>query len=277
MIVKCYPYFYLIQCISSTFLAINPCETNSTLCEFMDLCLLDHSTPAYYRCSCPPFMQLNGDRRTCSDLDECSSNIHGCNEYETCVNIGVTSENYKTATAGYTCECKQGFYYEPTLQKCVDIDECRTECLWGAHCTNYPGGYNCSCKNGYVGDRNTCTDVNECLTEPCGGLGNCTNLPGSYRCRCKAGYTFGSGTCVDIDECAIQQIVEYCSSFGAVCANTKGGYFCACNYSNLESSSKICTGILCLYICTILKSRLNMLSCNLLKFYDFTPEIAFQI
>jgi hypothetical protein len=42
----------------------------------------------------------------------------------------------------------------------------------------------CECKDGYEGDPEAgCTDVDECLGNPCGPLEKCTNLPGTYLCN----------------------------------------------------------------------------------------------
>lgn len=37
-----------------------------------------------------------------------------------------------------------------------------------------------------------CIDNNECMSNPCNGMGRCFNVQGSYRCGCPDGYQFDS-------------------------------------------------------------------------------------
>ena len=52
----------------------------------------------------------------------------------------------------YTCNCNQGYRYDPKLLYCVDIDECvsSSPCHQTAVCDNKPGTYECVCSDGYV-------------------------------------------------------------------------------------------------------------------------------
>ncbi|KAK4478450.1 hypothetical protein RD792_013925 [Penstemon davidsonii] len=53
------------------------------------------------------------------------------------------------------------------------------------------GGYRCNCSKGYEGNPYLspgCTDINECVNNPCDEHGICTNSPGSFHCSCKKGY-----------------------------------------------------------------------------------------
>ncbi len=214
----------------------------------MDYCEPDYSSMDYYACKCPIFLNLNNDSQTCSDLDECARNLHSCNENQACTNILITQANYLNAVAGFSCSCKQGFYFDPAFERCMDIDECRTECQYGAHCTNIPGGYNCTCKKGFLGDGKNCTDIDECLVQKCGGKGVCKNIPGSYYCKCNPGFTFGSGTCWDMNECEFNIVKDYCSSISGICSNTIGNFKCLCNvssgYKNNSDFNKTCEGMI---------------------------------
>ncbi|KAL2557880.1 Wall-associated receptor kinase 2 [Forsythia ovata] len=63
--------------------------------------------------------------------------------------------------------------------KCIDSDN------------NGLRGYRCGCFDGYEGNPYLdpgCTDINECVNNPCDPQGNCTNTPGSYSCYCPHGY-----------------------------------------------------------------------------------------
>jgi hypothetical protein len=64
-------------------------------------------------------------------------------------------------------------------------------------CINNFGSFTCMCGNGYEGTVGACTDINECLTNPCESEVNtrCQNLAGSYRCVCQTGFFEFSGVC----------------------------------------------------------------------------------
>ena len=85
--------------------------------------------------------------------------------------------------------------------KCVDIDECSSECLNSCNnlneiCVNEPGSYQCVCKNGYNSLEGTnCYDTDECLNglHKCGSNSYCVNTIGSYNCYCQRGF-YSNGT-----------------------------------------------------------------------------------
>ena len=178
-------------------------------------------------------MKLNPDGRTCSDMNECESAIeNACNNSETCINLVANSSS--SMEKGYYCKCKEGFYYDPEQGQCADVDECVTECQFGAECTNTIGSYECRCRPGYEGDGNACSDINECLTHNCGGVGTCLNYPGWHYCECYPGYAFADGTCVDINECQLNEVLEKCPPPGKICSNVIGTFKCVCNYSSVD-------------------------------------------
>jgi len=123
-------------------------------------------------------------------------------------------------------ECSMGTNNLPVCnEKIVDVSGCADPDICGSgtcievDITNYM----CSCPSGYLYDGTTCTDINECSDEPCGGNGDCVNTEGGYSCDCLAGFTQSQGTCVDIDEC----LKNPCSATER-CSNIDGSYICDC-------------------------------------------------
>lgn len=71
-----------------------------------------------------------------------------------------------------------------------------------------------------------CTDINECIGNPC-GVGTCSeNDPAAgYSCSCPSGYQFNGTTCVNINEC----LSNPCGPNGDVCTDSTPGYSCTCD------------------------------------------------
>jgi hypothetical protein len=91
----------------------------------------------------------------------------------------------------------------------------------------------CSCKEGYVGDGETCDDVDECAnSSPCDDNAVCTNTPGSYTCACQEGFTGDGQSCDDVDECANSSPCDDTE----VCTNTPGSYSCAEGAASIVST-----------------------------------------
>ena len=161
---------------------------------------------------------FEGDGFSCSDIDECSKDLHNCHLNANCFNkIG-----------SFECICKTGFDGDGVT--CHDIDECYTNqhnCHEKAICTNSIGSYTCQCINGFSGDGLTCVDVNECddLLHGCDVYANCFNSYGSFECNCTTGFDGDGFTCHDIDECYTNQ--HDCDE-KAICTNSIGSYTCQC-------------------------------------------------
>lgn len=81
---------------------------------------------------------------TCSDIDECSENLHNCrlDLYQYCINKDGEFECLTRLPS-----CSPGYRYSLSTRRCEDINECST------------GQYNCDVR----------------LSE------RCVNLPGTYR------------------------------------------------------------------------------------------------
>eukprot|EP00058_Branchiostoma_floridae_P024469 XP_002609959.1 hypothetical protein BRAFLDRAFT_85915 [Branchiostoma floridae] len=123
----------------SLFVHIDEC-----LDDALNNCDLDNggscvNTQGSFHCACDDGYNLQADRRTCQDIDECVDN-------STCVN-GVCTNS----VGSYNCTCNTGYMKNPTAtQTCEDIDECAdsSTCVNG-RCTNVPGNYTCTCNTGY--------------------------------------------------------------------------------------------------------------------------------
>ncbi len=194
-------------------------------------------------------MSLNSDNKTCSDTNECSPTVsqHTCTVNETCINIEITGK--LNETAGFSCICKTGFQRDEITGKCLDINECLTECSGsGSVCKNFPGGYNCSCEKGFEWTGYNCSNSNECEWNAniCGN-GNCSDEMGSYSCKCEVGFYYSNGTCRDINECLEVNSIS-CSRPSQICENLLGSYKCSCNSSGgfdwYDFYTKQCQGML---------------------------------
>ena len=63
------------------------------------------------------------------------------------------------------------------------------DCSDNSICINTPGGFSCDCIVGFelIG-RNTCIDINECLTNTHNCHQQCNNTVGNFKCSCYDGF-----------------------------------------------------------------------------------------
>ncbi|XP_058881472.1 EGF-containing fibulin-like extracellular matrix protein 1 [Acipenser ruthenus] len=110
---------------------INECEVSNP-CQHQCYNLLGS-----FMCQCDQGYELNRDRVTCQDIDECSFSSYMC-QYQ-CVN----------EPGRYSCVCPDGYQLQGT-RICQDINECETgtdNCREDEMCWNYYGGFRCYPRN----------------------------------------------------------------------------------------------------------------------------------
>ncbi|KHN79734.1 Fibrillin-1 [Toxocara canis] len=205
-------------------------------CEPVDYCKTHRICSEYATCingngtaniTCVCNVGFTGDGFTCTDVNECSSNVNMCDENATCIN----------SQGSYTCKCNPGFEGNGLPGTCKDIDECASPILnkcdsFTTKCRNIEGSFECVCQPGFEhagNNSHACVDVNECaVNRSICEQHHCSNLRGDYRCDCNTGYQNGPDqhTCIDIDEC-VQN--SPCLS-NAFCSNTPGSFSCSCPY-----------------------------------------------
>ncbi|XP_070549910.1 fibrillin-1-like [Ptychodera flava] len=83
------------------------------------------------------------------------------------------------------------------INHCIDeSDNCKAneKCVFQGH-----NLYTCTCSYGYEkpGNQELCTDVDECLSNPCQNNEQCVNRPGSYECVCLIGTVRVGDQCKD--------------------------------------------------------------------------------
>jgi hypothetical protein len=174
------------------------------------------------------------------DVDECASRacLHNstCHDYISdyscdCLEI----ENPRTGAR----EAYKGEHCENEIDVCVaGDDDCDT--LYASCQHTGPGLHDCICLVGWEGDGHTCSDIDECLSEPCQNGGVCTQSACSpsnqlvpvvcdaedngrppvdqYRCECAAGYA--NGLCVAGWDAIAP---KYTSQYATECAVDLGG------------------------------------------------------
>ncbi|XP_072104333.1 adhesion G protein-coupled receptor E2-like isoform X2 [Mobula birostris] len=129
--------------------------------------------------------------------------------------------------------CQPGHRFEPSQNKCFDIDECENVAICGPRksCWNTAGSYRCQCKQGYNAVNQDCEDIDECTSTLCAQEATCQNTDGSFKCICSTGFqstekagSSGRRSCEDIDECKSTSCHKH-----ATCINVMGSYQCNCN------------------------------------------------
>ena len=212
------------QCID-----INECYTNSTACEWGQIC---QNYPGGYLCiEDPDYVCRHGN--------------HQCNEMATCIPLSEPSQGHKDQ---YDCLCPAGYHgngnnkpRDPNARfdkpkGCHDINECMDiPCQSNETCINTAGSYVC-----YSTPVDPFQYETPCTYNDCDHRADCVlnyQLDKGYECKCQAGYE-GNGNaqydtnnmprggkkgCVNVDECALG---THTCGFTQGCIDTEGSFLC---------------------------------------------------
>ncbi|KAJ1467567.1 hypothetical protein T484DRAFT_2027404, partial [Baffinella frigidus] len=256
-----------VSCTDIDECAQNPCGDNGDC--------TNNDTPGTnaYTCACHTGYEYTDG--SCEDIDECNAkpctddnaactnnDTPGTDAYSCTCNAGYENNsgsgadvdctviNSAGTTAGETAAepTMTTSTPEPTTTTSTTPEPGSDECARGTHncdadatCTNTNGSFSCACDAGYSGNGVSCTDIDECAQNPCGGNGDCTNndTPGidAYTCECHTGYEYTGRSCEDIDECDS----DPCGA-DATCTNTDGSFSCACD-TGYSWDGETCTNV----------------------------------
>ena len=209
--------------------AVETCEDGNT--NPGDGCTASCTTERGYLCLAvdAPCITSCGDGIV-AGLEGCDDGNRG--DGDGCDTVCVLEPGFICPTEGTPCQTVCGDGFVRGAEQCDDDD---TDPLDGC-------GATCLIEDGYLcdgADPTVCTDINECLGNPCGLNATCTNLPGTFNCACNAGFTGNGITCSNIDECATN--TDNCSD-NATCTDTTGFFTCACN-PGYSGNGVTCTDI----------------------------------
>ena len=159
--------------------------------------------------------------------DPCASGSLDCGS-EICQRVNKTQGN---------CGCLDG--YTPKDGACVQIDDCKANCLYcadskkacgtktkclpcdnNATCIDQLKSYKCVCLPGFSDERCE-TNIDDCARKPC-QHGTCFDLVNNYRCECDEGYA-GRNCDININECGNKECIK------GDCTDLIGGFSCACS------------------------------------------------
>lgn len=129
-------------------------------------------------CVCPAgYVTDESNPSTCTDIDECETGDHDCDENAACMN----------RTGGFDCFCNDG--YTGNGRQCRSLSDCggaANTCHADAECSRTDDGVSCACTQGFTGDGQVCVDIDECAedTAVCPDNASCRNLRSGYECSC---------------------------------------------------------------------------------------------
>ncbi|XP_077977634.1 neural-cadherin-like [Glandiceps talaboti] len=123
----------------------------------------------------------------------------------------------------YECSCEPGeeyLSYNATSGVCSEIDDCLGDpCFNGATCQDGQGSFTCLCPAEFHGNR--CEFTSLCISDPCQNGATCEDVLEDFICSCPPGY-YGD-LCENYDECYDEPCVN-----GGTCTDGDNSYKCEC-------------------------------------------------
>jgi alpha-tubulin suppressor-like RCC1 family protein len=214
---------------------IDECKLGTATCDKRNMSSVCTNTAGSYTCACSMgWMEMNAADatdpakagRTCVDVDECATHVTVCDPNAVCINDNP---------GPYHCQCDGPHWKDSKLgaagKSCVPAD-CQTlngGCDQNAACGLANGVISCQCSAGWVGNGQTCADIDECLMNNggCDANATCLNSPGSFSCACKPGFVGDGYTCTLDNACFVNN--GGCDANATCTKATNGTYGCACN------------------------------------------------
>ncbi|XP_038046071.1 uncharacterized protein LOC119720471 [Patiria miniata] len=198
------------------------CEENYDACAdnpcFLNVDCVDEDPPSLNSTCGPCPAGLEGDGKTCQDIDECelyrdqpaSGGGLGCDQ--NCHNILMN----------FTCSCNAGYLLHEDGKRCIDVtDECHLSALSCLNGGTFDAEF-CECVCPLTHSGMTCADENRCLSSNrCGNDQYClpSNDPSGFTCHCNIiqGYVEGdSGQCqrkLPIKNAVITALMDFNDAF----------------------------------------------------------------
>ncbi|XP_076314540.1 uncharacterized protein LOC143226890 [Tachypleus tridentatus] len=204
-----------------------PCRQGSSQCGPNSKCVEEGDN---FRCVCEQGYEylyeddVNGEKATCLDINECTSGRDNCHLYAECINL----------PGSFACRCLRGYSgngvnCERTLT-CNDLN-----CDVNAECDLGPNDIPvCRCKAGFEGDGYVCQHVSgigeDCrIVNYCDSHASCNFNPTAqkFQCECNPGYTGDGVVCIEEISPSTCDVANNCDK-NALCVHQYGGYVCEC-------------------------------------------------
>lgn len=211
---------------------VNECAVNNGGCA--QTCT---NTSGGHTCSCTAGYTLNGDGKTCDDIDECTVNTNPCD------NNGDTAATCANTAGSYTCTCTFGFSF--TAGSCADVNECTADTdNCSQVCTNTTGGFTCSCNANYLlnADLHTC-DI--CNTDALCGSTCAACSGGTLYCKDNGNNTSQCVACKEEAHCASITAAPHCLTTTNTCVQCRDNNDCNTGAGEMCNASHQCV----LHVC----------------------------
>ncbi|XP_067119899.1 nidogen [Centruroides vittatus] len=207
----------------------DPCKEGKYQCGANSKCIVEGDN---FRCICDQGYEylyeddVNGERATCIDINECTIGKANCHHEADCINLlGSFSCHCKTGYIGNGLDCRR-------MDTCADI-----QCDPNASCIQLQNqSAVCICNEGYNGNGYICyqdeenQNTRDCrYNNDCHPFAECilNEATQQYQCQCREGYRGNGIICVDDTQSC--NFAHNCHS-DADCTydSFSGNYACSC-------------------------------------------------